>query len=784
MLLKRPAFTSIAVLTLALGIGANTAIFSVVNAVLLRPLPYADPDRLTLFYGTNRHMGFSGQWAICDPDYPEWKIQSESFGQIAAHQRRPFNLIGGADPERVQGSVCDSAIFSLLGVQPVLGRVFDEEQQQAGHDDVVLISQKLWQRRFGSDPSVLGTVINLDGKNHTVIGVMPKGFEFPNQTDVWTPLVLTSDCSNSFNQVIARLKPGVSLKQAQEQASAIFSRISERHPQQAADSEMTLMPLQEFVVSNTRSALLILLSAVGLVLLIACANVANLLLARAAGRQREIAIRCAIGASRRRIISQLMVESIILALIGGAFGVLIALWGLEGLLTFLPLGVPRAETIGIDWWVLAFALAASLASGLTFGLAPALHASKIDLSRSLKDGERLAGGGRKIRNVLVISEFALALVLLIAGGLLVQSFIKLLRVNPGFDTKNLLTMNVILPASRYSKPSMMTSFYQAAIERFQRVPGVRAAGAVFGLPLGEMSVNGDFTIDGQPPAAGVTATKLVVTNDYFRAMGISLVRGRFFNDADTEDSAAVVIVSDNLAEMFWPGEDPIGKQIHPGFRSKPTCTVTGVVANVHQRGLSEDAPLAIYMPHSQGPVFLLSAGAFVVRTETDPRTLANTFRRETQELDKELPLFDIRTMDQLVSKSVSEPRFNMVLLVVFGGLALVLASIGIYGVMSYSVVERTREIGIRMAMGAQPEDVLKLILKQGAALIACGLALGIVAAYGLTRLISSFLFRVNANDSATFVGISLLLGIVALIACFIPARRATKIDPMISLRYE
>ena len=784
MLLQRPAFTSVAVLTLALGIGANTAIFSVVNAVLLSPLPYADPDRLALFYGTNRHLGFSGQWAICDPDYPEWKIQSESFGQIAAHQRRPFNLIGGGDPERVQGSVCDGAIFSLLGVQPVLGRVFDEEQQQARDDDVALISQKLWQRRFGSDPSVLGTAINLDGKNHTVIGVMPSGFEFPDKTDVWTPLVLTSDCSNSFNQVIARLKSGVSLKQAQEQAATIFSRISERHPQQAADSEMTLMPLREFVVSNTRPALLILLGAVGLVLLIACANVANLLLARAAGRQREIAIRCAIGASRGRIISQLMVESVILALIGGAFGVLIALWGLDGLLTFLPPGVPRAETIGIDWRVLAFALAASLASGLIFGLAPALHASRIDLSRSLKDGERVAGGGRKIRNVLVISEFALALVLLIAGGLLVLSFIKLLRVNPGFDTKNLLTMNVILPARRYSQPAMMTGFYQAAIERFQNVPGVRAAGAVFGLPLGDMSVNGDFTIDGQPPPAGVTASKLVVTNDYFRAMGIPLLKGRSFNETDTEKSEPVVMVSANFAEMFWPGEDPIGKQIHPGFRSKPTCRVAGVVANVHQRGLSEDAPLAIYMPYSQGPVFLLSAAAFVVRTETDPRTLANTFRRETQELDKELPLFDIRTMDQLVSKSVSEPRFNMVLLVVFGGLALVLASIGIYGVMSYTVVERTREIGIRMAMGAQPEDVLKLILTQGAALIACGLAVGLVAAYALTRLVSSFLFQVEANDSATFVGISLLLGTVALIACFIPARRATKVDPMILLRYE
>jgi predicted permease len=788
MLLKRPGFTAVAVVTLALGIGANTAIFSVVNAVLLRPLPFADPDRLVLFYETNRQMGFSGPGTVCDPDYPDWKTQSESFGQIAAYQRRPFNLTSVGDPERLQGSVCDAGLFSLLGVRPTLGRAFTEEEEKPGHDDVVVIGDKLWQRRFGSDPSALGSVIRLDGKSRTVIGVMPSGFDFPNQTEVWTPLVLTSDCSNSFNQVVARLKPGVPLRQAQEDAGAIFRRMAERHQQRDAESEMTVMPLQEFVVASTRHVLLILLGAVSLVLLIACANVANLLLARAAGRQREMAIRRALGASRWRIVSQLLVESVILAVLGGALGVLAAVWGLEGLLAFLPPGVPRAESIGIDVWVLAFALAASLVSGIIFGLAPALHSSNIDLGRSLKEGERSVSDSRSrrhVRSALVISEFALAMVLLASAGLLIRSFIHLTEVKPGFDARNVLTMNVLLPPTRYSKPADMTNFYRTAIERFQNVPGVRAAGAVFGLPLGDMSIRGDFTVEGQPPpAAGLTASKLVVSSGYFQAMGIPLVSGRFFTEADTDKTAQVVIISENLAEMFWPGEDPIGKRLQPGFRSKPMCTVAGVVANVRQNGFAKDAPLAIYMPDSQAPVFLLSAAAFVVRTEADPQSLANAFRRELQAVDKELPLYDVRTMDQLVSRSVSEPRFNMVLLAVFAGLALALASIGIYGVMAYSVAERTREIGIRMAMGAKPEDVLELVLRQGTALIVMGLGVGLAAAFALTRVISSFLFGVSAADPAAFAGITLLLGAVALIACYIPARRATKVDPMVALRYE
>ena len=792
MLLKRPGFTAVAVVTLALGIGANTAIFSVVNAVLLRPLPFTDPDRLVLFYGTNRHMGFSGPWAVCDPDYPDWKTQSEALGQIAAHQRRPFNLTGVGDPERLQGSVCDAALFSLLGVRPALGRTFTEEEEKAGHDDVAVIGKKLWERRFGSDPSALGSVIHLDGKSLTVIGVMPSGFEFPNQTEVWTPLVLTSDCSNSSNQVIARLKPGVPLKQAQEEAGAIFRRIAERHQQGRGgrddESEMTVMPLQEFVVANTRPVLLILLGAVSLVLLIACANVANLLLARAAGRQREMAIRRALGASRSRLVSQLLVESVSLATLGGALGLLFAVWGLEGLLAFLPPGVPRAENIGIDTWVLGFALAVSLLSGIIFGLAPALTSSRTDLGRSLKEGERSVSESRsrrRVRGLLVVSEFALAMVLLISAGLLIKSFIRLIEVNPGFDPKNVLTMNVLLPPSRYSKPSDMTSFYKAAIERFQNVPGVRSAGAVFGLPLGDMWVNGDFTIEGQPPpAAGVNANKLVVTSGYFQAMGIPLLSGRFFTDADTDQTAHVVIISQNMAEMFWPGEDPIGKRLKPGFRSKPMCTVAGVVASVHQNGFEKNAPLAIYMPDTQAPVFLLNAAAFVVRTEADPQTLANTFRREIQAVDKELPLYDVRTMDQLVSRSVSKPRVNMILLAVFAGLALALASIGIYSVMAYSVAERTREIGIRMAMGAQAEDVVKLVLKQGTVLIAAGAGLGLAAAFAFTRVISSFLFGVSPTDPTTFAGIAVLLGVVALLACYFPARRATKVDPMVALRYE
>jgi len=468
-------------------------------------------------------------------------------------------------------------------------------------------------------------------------------------------------------------------------------------------------------------------------------------------------------------------------------GVLFAVWGLEGLRAFMPAGVPRAETIAIDGWVLAFALGVSVVSGIIFGLAPALHSSRADLSRSLKEGERSVSetrSRRRVRSVLVVSEFALAMVLLISAGLLIKSFIRLIEVKPGFDPKNVLTMNVILPP-RYENPADMTIFYRTAIERFQNVQGVRAAGAVFGLPLGDMSVNGDFTVEGKPPiAAGVTASKLVVSSGYFRAMGIPLLSGRLFNETDTDKSPHVVIISENMAEMFWPGEDPIGKRLQPGFRSKPMCTVAGVVGNVHQDGFAKKAPMAIYMPDSQAPVFLLSAAAFVVRTDSHPQALASTFRRELQEIDKELPLYDVRSMEELVSRSVSEPRFNMLLLAVFAGLALALASIGIYGVMAYSVAERTREIGIRMAMGAQAEDVVKLVLRQGTALILVGLALGLAAAFALTRVISSFLFGVSATDPLTFVGIAVLLGAVALMACYIPARRATKVDPIVALRYE
>ena len=788
LLLKRPGFTAIAVVTLALGIGANTAIFSVVNAVLLRPLSFTDPDRLVLFYGTNRQMGFSGQWAVCDADYPDWKSQSESFGQIAAYQRKFFNLSDG-EPERLLASAVDADLFALLGIQPTLGRTFTVEEAKPGNEALALISHKLWQRRFGSETTAIGKVVRFDGKSHTVIGVMPPGFDFPNQSEVWTPLVLTTECSNSFNQVVARLKPGVPLKQAQEEAGAIFVRMAERHqPGRDAESEMTLIPLKEFVIANTRPVLLVLLGAVSLVLLIACANVANLLLARAASRQREMAIRRALGATRSRIVLQLLVESVILSALGGAMGVLFAVWGLEGLRAFLPAGVPRAETIAIDGWVLAFAMAASLVSGIIFGLAPALHSSKADLSRSLKEGERSVSetqSRRRVRSALVISEFALAMVLLISAGLLIKSFIRLIEVKPGFDPGNVLTMNVILPDSRYEKPADMTKFYRTAIERFENVPGVRAAGAVFGLPLGDMGVNGDFTIEGKPPIeAGVTASKLVVSAGYFRAMGIPLVSGRFFTETDTDKSAQVVIISKNMAETFWPGEDPIGKRLHPGFGSKPMCTVAGVVGNVHQNGFAKKAPMAIYMPDSQAPVFLLSAAAFVVRTEGVPQNLAGAFRRELREIDKELPLYDVRSMDELVSRSVSEPRFNMLLLGVFAGLALALASIGIYGVMAYSVAERTREIGIRMAMGAQAEDVVRLILRQGAVLILVGLGFGLAASFALTRVISTFLFGVSATDPVTFAGIALVLAVVALIACYIPARRATRVDPMVALRYE
>jgi putative ABC transport system permease protein len=788
MLAKKPGFSALATVTLTLGIGANTAMFSVVNAVLIKPLPFEDPNKLVLFYETQRPDGYSGLGAVCDADYPDWKSQSEAFGKIAAFQGSPLNLTGPGSPERVVGRAVDADLFPLLGVQPALGRGFQKDDEQVGSESVIVIGDGLWRRRFAADAKVLGQAVQIDGKRVTVVGVMPPGFDFPKETEAWVPLKLTSDCGNAFNQVIARLKPGVSLPQAQQEVGAIFRRISEHRGQGEALGEMSLTPLKEHLVSKTRPVLLILLGAVGFVLLIACANVANLLLVRAAGRQREISIRRALGASRGRIVRQLFTESLILAVIGGAGGVLLAIWGLRALAFLLPAQMPFTDKIGVDLWVLGFATLVSVASAILFGMVPALQVSKVSLSGSLRQADRSAIGGKgqqRVRGLLVVGEFATSIVLLIAAALLIQSFVRLVNVKPGFNAENLITMNVLLPDSRYQTPVAMKNFYQPTLERFQTTPGIQSAAIVFGLPFGDAGVRGGFSIEGQPePPEGTAAHKLAVSPDYFRALEIPLLKGRAFDENDSEKNAPVLIISENFGRRFWPGEDPIGKRVQPGFRSKPLCTVVGVAADVKGNGLDKNAPLTIYMPYNQAPPFMLGLETFVARTDGNPATAINTLLAHVQAVDPELPVFHVRSMAQLVSKSIAEPRFNTVLIAIFAGLAFALAIVGIYGVVSYTVSERTREIGIRIALGANTRDVVRMIVSGGVRLSTAGVIAGVAGSLGLTRLLQDLLFEVKPGDPMTFIVIPVMLMVVALLASYVPARRATKVDPVVALRYE
>ncbi|HYY97748.1 MAG TPA: ABC transporter permease [Pyrinomonadaceae bacterium] len=792
---KHPGFTAVAVTALALGIGANTAIFSVVNTVLLRPLPYKDPDRLVMVWEDDTKHGYPRDTPAA-ANYVDWREQNGVFEGMAALADQSFNLTGMGDPERLEGKRASANLFNILGVEPLLGRGFLPEDDQPGAGRVVVLSHGLWQRRFGADPKVIGRALELNGQSYTVVGVMPPSFQFPSPEDeLWVPIAFTQQEAASrgrhYLNVVARMKPGVSVEQAQAEMSTIAARLQQQYPDYNTELGAVVVPLHEQVVGDIRPALLVLLGAVGFVLLVACANVANLLLARAAARQKEIALRVALGASRARLVRQFLTESVLLAALGGVVGLLLALWGVNLLKAFIPDSISQVKAIAVDAKVLGFTLLVSLLTGLIFGLAPATQSSNFNLNETLKEGGRdTASGsrGKRIRSLLVVAEVAVSLVLLIGAGLLINSFLRLRSVEPGFKPGNLLTMGVELSEQKYPDLARRTAFYDDLISRVEALPGVRSASVTNWIPLVSQGDSVGVSVDGLPdPGPGkkpIVVTRIVGPH-YFKTMGIQLVRGRDFDERqDRVDAPAVVVVSEATARRFWPGEDPVGKRITPGTPTTPEdwCQVIGVVKDVRQFDLAAEPRPQMYLNYPQADFF--APRHLVVSTSVDPLGLAGAVRKAVWEIDRDQPVSNVRTMEDVLSESLARQRFSMLLLGVFAGLALVLAAVGLYGVMSYTVAQRTREIGVRMALGAQTGHVLRLVVAQGLKLALVGVALGLVAAFMLTRVMSSLLFGVSPTDPATLAVISLVLVGVALLASYIPARRATKVDPLVALRHE
>ncbi|HEY0100826.1 MAG TPA: ABC transporter permease [Pyrinomonadaceae bacterium] len=798
MMLKNPGFTVVAVLALALGIGANSAIFSVVNTVLLRPLPYKDPERLVMVWEDDTKGGYPRDTPAA-ANYVDWRDRNGVFEGMAAIAEQNFNLTGTGEPEKIEGRRVSANLFSLLGVEPQVGRAFLPEEDQPGRNRVVVISYGLWQRRFGGDAKIIDQSLTLNGESYTVVGVMPPHFQFPRREDeLWVPIAFTpqeaANRGRHYLEVVARIKPGVTLEQAQAEMSTIAAQLQQQYPEQNTDLGVAVTPLHEQVVGDIKPALLVLLGAVGFVLLIACANVANLLLARAAVRQKEISIRVALGASRLRLVRQFLTESVLLAVLGGVVGLLLSLWGVSLLKAFIPENISQVEAITVDLRVLGFTLLVSLLTGLIFGLAPAMQASSLNLNETLKEGGRdsAAGSrGNRIRNLLVITEVAVSLIMLIGAGLLINSFLRLRNVDPGFRAENLLTMQVELPQLKYPQHAQRTAFYNELLSRIEALPGVKSAAVTTNLPLYMQGNSIGISIEGIPdPAPGqgkrpVVATR-VVSPHYFQTMSIALLQGREFSEQDKFDSPAVAVINETMARRYWPEQDPTGRRITSGAPTSTDpddwITVVGVVKDVRQFELVTDPKPQMYLSYAQAGFF--APNDLVVRTEVEPLSLAATVRRKVWEVDKDQPVSKIRTMEEIVSESVARQRFSMLLLGIFAALALVLAAVGIYGVMSYSVAQRTREFGIRMALGAQRRDVLKLAVGQGLKLVIAGIVLGLGASFLLTRVMSSLLFNVSATDPFTFITISLVLIGVAVLASFIPALRATKIDPMDALRYE
>jgi putative ABC transport system permease protein len=790
-LAKSPGFAAVAILTLALGIGANTAIFSVANAVLFRALPYKDPARIVAVNRISSSFGLGGLTAGAFLDFRE---QSASFEHLAAYSENEFTLTGQGDAERIVSAEVSSALFPLLGVNPSLGRTFTAEEEKLGGDNVVVVSEAFWKRRSGGDPTFVGKTIALDDKLYTVVGVMPAAFRFPRNLEIWKPLALDPEQERHGKQftlvhLIGRLKPGVSQSAAEAEMNTIFSRRPSEEPGATATSaRIELHPLHEQLVKDVRLAIYVLLGAVAFVLLIACANVANLMLARASARRKEIAIRAALGAGRRRIVSQLLRESVLLALIGGVAGLLLAVWGVYLLVAGIPADMAGlfygATQIGINRTALLFTLGISVATGIFFGLAPAVSSSRLDLNEALKATEKTATSRTGLRGAFVVSQLALALVLLIGAGLMTRSFIRLLNVKLGFNPKNVLTMRVELPRSRYQNGAQRTQFFDQLLDRARLIPGVKSAGAISQLPLSGYSMMGRFGVEGQAPEEPGKGRPMpigVVTPAYFQAMEIPLVQGRLFNPRDAEKMPDVAIVNESFAKKFWPDQTPIGKKVGAGCDKELCRTVVGVVGDIRHEGLGEEAPPEIYLPHHQ---FQLPGLSLVLKTTGDPLAVLTAVRNEVRVLDKDQPVALVQTLEEHISESVLQPRLLTTLLSVFAGVGLILAAVGVYAMMSYSVSQRRREIGIRISLGAMKADILRLVVGQALFLVVFSLVIGLAGALGATRLLRSLLFNIGIWDPLTFAAIIVLLPLVAIFAAWLPARRAAEISPMAALRAE
>jgi putative ABC transport system permease protein len=796
-LLKSPGFTVIAVLALALGIGANTFIFSVVNALLLRPLPFPKSEQITSILARDPETG-NLYSSYSFPNFEDIRNENQSFDQVAALYMSTEFLRSGDEPERLRGVFVSADLFPLLGVSPHVGRTFTRDEEKADGSHLVVLSYDLWQRRFNGNPGIINQNLIIGSHPTTVLGVMPQGFKFPvgaRQVDFWMPLTSSISAPGRaargavYLALFGRLKPNLSLAQAQVEMNTIANRLATQYPNVNTGLNIALVPSHERLVGNTRPALLVLLGAVALVLLIACANVANLLLARAATRQKEIAIRAAIGATRWRVIRQLLTESFLLSLMGGIAGVLLAIWAIELLVSAQPANLPRLTEIELDRYVLLYTVGLTTLTGFIFGLAPALQASRSDLNESLKDGMRETSGGlrrNRTRSVLVISEIALSLILLVGATLLFESLRRLLDVPPGFNPDGVLTADVSVSDTKYPEPERRATFFQEVLERTAALPGVASVGAVYPLPLGGSFESYTFDIAGRPPfqpGQQPSADRRVISPDYFRVMGIALRKGRAFGVQDSGKSLPVTIINETFARRFFPGEEPIGKTLIPGEGRQPvTREIVGIVGDIRHAGLDVDPSPEYYIPYQQSSVDHLTV---VLRSNGEnPMSFSQSLRGVVKAIDREQPIYNIRPLSQLLDDSLAPRRFNMNLLGGFALLALALASIGIYGVMSYSVAQRTREIGVRIALGARSRDVLKLVLSQALLLTAAGLGLGIVGALALTRFLGTLLYGVKPTDLTTFIAVALVLGIVALVACFIPARQATKVDPLVALRYE
>jgi len=794
-LLKRPGFTAIALITLALGIGANTAIFSVVNAVLLRPLPFREPDKLVIVWEDATFAGFPRN-TPAPANYVDWKTQNQSFADMAASAEGSFNLTGDGEPERVAAYSVTANFFPLFGVQPILGRSFLPEEDRPGGNKVAVLSYSLWQSRYGGDRQIVNRDIQLNGEKHTVVGVMPPSFQFfSSDVRLWVPLALDQEemanRGGHYLTVVARLKPGVTIAQAQADMNAVMRRIAADHPEETMEGKLgsVVLSLREQMVGQARGSLIVLLVAVAFVLLIACANVAGLLLARAVGRRREIALRVALGAGRGRVVRQLLTESLLLAAVAGVLGSLLAYWSFNFLQGLVPQEMTLATPLSLDTRILAFTLLISVVTGIIFGLVPALQAANIDLNEALKQSSTRTTSTGRLRSAMIVFEVALSLVLLVGAGLLIQTLFQLFRQYSVLEPEKVLTMRTILPRDKYRQLPQRDNFYQQVLQRVEHLPGVVSAGYTTSVPLAWKGGTSGFYPEGVTtpiPGMAYDSNHRQVSVNYLQTMNVPLRAGRYFQTSDNAQSLKVAIINETMARQYWPGENALGHRFKLGDPDDnvPWIQIVGIVGDVRQMGLDEPVKAEMYFPYQQDQTIWYIPRDLVIRTNGDTSNLVGSVRQVIREVDPDQPVSDVATMAEVLGTEAAQRRMGMIMLVGFAGLALLLASLGIYGVLAYFVTQHTSEIGVRQALGATPSNILFLVLKKGMGLTLLGIAIGLMGAFALTRLMSSLLFGVKAADPLTFVTVPLLLGLVALLACLIPARRATRIDPLVALRYE